>query len=299
MGEPVVPSDQNAVVQSFRARARFAGFALLAIGVVISAGISGAATTQAASATGLVAAYSFDEGLGRRSLTLRGMGIRGLFSNATWTTTSKFGGALSFNGSSARVNVPSSASLQLSSGMTLEAWVRPNAVSNAWRDVVYKGDDNYYLEATSTGGSAPAGGGTFGGRGDNVKGTAALATGTWAHIAVSYDGGAIRLYVNGAQVASVARTGAITTSTNQLQIGGDSIYGQYFNGLIDEVRVYNRALSVAEIQTDMSTPLGGGTADTTPPSAPGTLTATASSSTQVNLALGGGVGQRWGDRVSG
>ena len=40
-----------------------------------------------------------------------------------------------------------------------------------------------------------------------------------------------------------AKTGAIATSTNPLQIGGDSIYGQYFNGLIDEVRIYSSALS--------------------------------------------------------
>src|SRR2546423_14346715 len=65
----------------------------------------------------------------------------------------------------------------------------------------------------------------------------------------------MRLYVNGVQVASRAQTGAIATSTNPLQIGGDSIYGQYFVGRIDEVRVYNRALSAAEIQSDMNTPL--------------------------------------------
>src|SRR5262249_18357209 len=70
----------------------------------------------------------------------------------------------------------------------------------------------------------------------------------------------------------------------QLQIGGDGLYGQYFNGLIDEVRIYNRALTQGEIQTDMSTPLGA--ADTTPPSAPGTLTATATGSSQINLAWG-------------
>ena len=70
---------------------------------------------------------------------------------------------------------------------------------------------------------------------------------------MTYDGATLRLYVNGVQVSSVARTGSIATSANPLQIGGDSIYGQYFQGLIDEVRVYNRALSQAEIQTDMNT----------------------------------------------
>ena len=83
----------------------------------------------------------------------------------------------------------------------------------------------------------------------------ALTANTWAHLAATYDGATMRLYVNGVQVASRAQAGAIATSTNPLQIGGDSIYGQYFAGMIDEVRVYNRALSVTEIQTDMNSPV--------------------------------------------
>ena len=61
--------------------------------------------------------------------------------------------------------------------------------------------------------------------------------------------------------------GAIKTSTGALRIGGDSIWGEYFSGLIDEVRIYNRALSAAEIQTDMNTAVGGvpPPPDTTPP----------------------------------
>ena len=233
---------------------------------------------------GLVAAYAFDEGSGTSVADVSGNGNTGTIANATWTSSGKYGSALTFNGTNARVNIPNTTALQLTGGMTLEAWVNPTTVSNAWRDVIYKGNDNYYLEATSTGGSAPDGGGTFGGRGADIKGAAALTRAIWSHIALTYDGSNLRLYVNGAQVATQARTGAITTSTNQLQIGGDSIYGQYFSGAIDEVRVYNRALSAAEVQTDMSTPLGGGgTTDTQPPTAPGSLAATAQNSTQINL----------------
>ena len=64
------------------------------------------------------------------------------------------------------VTIPHAASLALTTAMTLEAWVNPAHVSNAWRDVIYKGDDNYYLEGTSdSGGGVPASGGTFGGGG--------------------------------------------------------------------------------------------------------------------------------------
>ena len=69
-----------------------------------------------------------------------------------------------------------------------------------------------------------------------------------------------------------------------MQIGGDSIYGQYFAGLIDEVRVYNVALTAAQIQTDMNTPVG--IQDTTAPTQPGTLSANAVSASEVDLSWG-------------
>jgi chitodextrinase len=123
-------------------------------------------------------------------------------------------------------------------------------------------------------------GGTFG---NPLYGPTALTANTWAHLAATYDRATMRLYVNGVQVASRAQTGAIATSTNPLQIGGDSIYGQYFAGRIDEVRIYNRALSAAEIQSDMNTALNAASPDTQPPSAPGNLVATALGISQVNL----------------
>jgi hypothetical protein len=69
-----------------------------------------------------------------------------------------------------------------------------------------------------------------------------VAANTWAHLAATYDGTTIRLYVNGVQVATGAQTAAISTSTSALAIGAN-FYGEYFNGLIDEVRIYNRALT--------------------------------------------------------
>jgi hypothetical protein len=63
------------------------------------------------------------------------------------------------------------------------------------------------------------------------------------------------MYVNGVQVAHVSTTGNMVTSTGPLRMGGNSIFGEYFVGTIDEVRVYNRALSQTEIQADMGTPI--------------------------------------------
>jgi glucose/arabinose dehydrogenase len=212
-----------------------------------------ATTTTQAAPTGLVASYSFNAGSGSTTVDGSGNGNAGTISAATWTAAGKFGNALVFNGTSARVSVPDSASLRLSAGMTLEAWVNPQTVSSAWRDVIYKGDDNYYLEATSDRGSVPGGGGTFG----TAVGSGALPANTWSFLAVTYDRSTIRLYVNGTQVGSLAATGAIAASTNPLQIGGDSLYGQFFQGSIDEVRVFNVARTQAQVASDMNTPLTG------------------------------------------
>ena len=232
-----------------------------------------------------VAAYSFDEGSGTAVADSSGHGNGGTIGNATWTSAGKFGSALSFNGSNARVTVANAPSLQLSSSLTLEAWVKPSTVSAAWRDVIYKGDDNYYLSATSAQSpGVPAGGGIFNGAYGEAYGSSALAANAWSHLALTYDGATLRLYVNGTQVGSTAETGAVRTSTSPLELGGDSLYGQYFSGAIDEVRLYATTLTQAQIQSDMTTAIGGGTgSDTQPPTAPSNLAATAGSSTQIDL----------------
>jgi len=242
-----------------------------------------ASATTGTIPSGLVGAYSFNEGTGTTAADGSGNANTGTLSGATWTTSGKYGNALSFNGTTARVTIADSSSLDLSNAMTLEAWVQPSVTLASWRSVVTKDVDRYYLMASSDPQNRPAIGGTFGSTNQNVLGTAALAANTWTHLAATYDRTTIRLYVNGVQVASAAQTAAISTSNAVLTIGANG-YGEYFSGLIDEVRIYNRALTAGEIQTDMATPLGGGAGpDTTPPTAPSSLSATASSSSQIQL----------------
>jgi hypothetical protein len=89
-----------------------------------------------------------------------------------------------------------------------------------------------------------------------VRGTGPLPLNTWSHIAVTYGDGFLRFYVNGTQAGSVAQTGNIQTSTGPLRIGGNSVWSEWFAGRIDEVRIYNRALTQAEIQGGMNMTVG-------------------------------------------
>ena len=214
------------------------------------------AKSELYSPSGLVAAYSFNEGSGSTVADASGNGNTGTISNATWTTAGKYGNALVFNGTTALVTVNDAASLHLTTAMTLEAWVNPSVVTSAWRDVIYKGNDNYFLEATSDESGVPGAGGTLGSSDVVTYGIADLGANAWTHLAMTYDGSALRLYVNGVQVSSLPQTGDIAVSANPLQIGGDSIFGQYFHGTIDEIRVYNTTLTQAQIQSDMNTPVG-------------------------------------------
>jgi PKD repeat protein len=214
-------------------------------------------TITVVATSGLVAAYGFEEGSGGSVADLSGYRNTGTLNGPTWVTTGRFGKALSFDGTGAAVMVDDSSSLDFTTGMTLEAWVNPATVSG-WREILYKGDDLYYLEGATTLGAGPASGiGSSGFIGNMVSGPTALPLNTWSHVAGTYDGATLRLYVDGTQVASQARTGAILTSTLPLSIGGDTLHGTYFSGLIDEVRIYNRALSQGEIQADMAMPIVG------------------------------------------
>ena len=94
-----------------------------------------------------------------------------------------------------------------------------------------------------------------GGGNRTAEGPAALSANVWTHVAGTYDGATVRLFLNGVQGASTAISGPIAASTGPLRIGGNGLWGEFFQGSIDEVRIYNRALTAPEIQTDMLTPI--------------------------------------------
>ena len=212
-------------------------------------------TDMATPVTGsLAAAYSFDDGAGSTVRDDAGHALTGTISGATWTTAGRFGGGMRFDGVNDWVTVADSSWLALGAGMTLEAWVYPTA-PGGWRTVMMKQSVDWYTFALysdgSVGPSVRAMGATDGG----AASPALLPINQWSHLAATYDGTTLRLYVNGVAVVSTPFTGDLSTSTDPLRIGGNSVYGEYFMGVIDEVRVYSRPLTALEIQQDMARPI--------------------------------------------
>src|SRR5256884_5482342 len=265
--------------QRTRAAARRRRFAWLVLGVATVLVGSSPARAQ----TGLVAAYAFNEGSGTTVADASGNGNTGTLNGATWTTAGRYGSALVFDGTSTSVTVANAGSLRLTTGMTLEAWVYPTGALTGWRAVIDKNVDGYYLVASSDQGNRPAMGGAWPPGARIMVGPTGLGLNTWTHLAATFDGATVRLYVNGAEAVRPAQTAALTATAGTLQIGADSHTGENFAGRIDEVRIYNRALTAAEIQADMTTAGEPPVPDTQAPTAPGKLTATAGGRGQSQL----------------
>ena len=217
--------------------------------------------------SGLVAAYGFDEIGGTTTVDASGNQNHGTLLNAVRVSGGRSGNALQFNGTNAWVTVKDSNSLELTTGMTMEAWVYPTTWMGGMTTVAMKeqpatatsaGSGAYLLAANDstnqpisavwTAGTPVLPGGEV-----TVGGNTQIPPNQWTHLASTYDGQAQRLYVNGILVETLPQSGAITTSGGVLRIGGNSVWGNYFQGYIDEVRIYNQALSNAQIISDSQT----------------------------------------------
>ena len=220
---------------------------------------------------GLVAAYGFNEVLGSTVTDSSGTGNAGTITGAT-RTTGKYGGALSFNGTNNWVTVPDSSSLDLNR-FTISAWVKPTSTQSGWRTAVLKERPGGLAYALYAHGASPAVPAVYVENPTEVgtgTGPSALPVGVWSYLTGTYDGSALRLYVDGVLKATKNTSGTVVTSSGALRFGGNGIWGEYFNGALDEIRIYNRVLSATEIAADRDTPLQG---DTQPPSAPTGLNA--------------------------
>jgi len=209
-------------------------------------------TSRATLTEGLVGYWSFDDWAdpGRDD---SGNGNDGTVHGATWTT-GKFGGALSFDGVDNYVSVSDDAALDITGNITVSAWVyltRGGLYQAIVTKCVSSGARNNPFDFRTTWHAKPD---LAFVRADavaheRVYGTVALAMGQWHHVSVRVENNIPDFYVNGyitGKYADTTFTRTPTGNANPLLIGRRDD-GLYFNGLIDEVRIYNRALSGSEI----------------------------------------------------
>jgi len=191
--------------------------------------------------------------------------------NGTGYASGAVAQGFSLDGSDDYVQIASSTDLNPTSGLTLEAWIHQTGQLYQNMPIFSKdgvnSDRQYLLTVASTGkfrihiGTPP----------NNLyytDGSTSVALNTWYHVAMTYNGSALNLFVNGAQEASIPVSGSILTTSQPLRIGGSDSggYGNYkFQGIIDEPTVYSRALSISEITAIYIAGIGG-KCKATPPS---------------------------------
>lgn len=167
------------------------------------------------------------------------------------------GTALTFNGSSTYVNIANSPTLNATTALTLEAWVKPSAfAANVWANVIISkdgwqaGEQGYTLRC-GAGGQVSFNIGVQGSWQEAATTGPVIALNTWSHLAATYDGSVMRLYVNGVEEATHNYTGSIAVSNYNLSIGQiayTAAGNRSFAGEIDEVRMWQAALSQSTIR---------------------------------------------------
>jgi hypothetical protein len=208
-----------------------------------------------------IGVWSFDEGSGTTAADSSSTGSDLTLVNGTAWVPGRSGTAIRFDGVNDLARAVGSNAFDSLSAVTVSAWIRPSSGGEAGKGrIVDKANSVtptngwiFYLSANGTGLSFLADYSST-----NLARSAAagsIAMDTWQHVALTWDGGAsasgVRMYVNGAEVAyssSVNGTGSrVTDALEELKIGNDKSTARTFNGAIDEVRVWNRVLSPAEI----------------------------------------------------
>jgi RHS repeat-associated protein len=202
--------------------------------------------------SGLVAAYGLNAGSGTATEDASGNANHATLEGGASWVSGKHGHAVSLDGVNDLVRVPHSDSLfGIANGMTVEAWVNPQQIP-AVQGTIARRDDHFALWLLSSGRVRfSLWKGTT--RYDVTSPNGAVVVGTWQHVAATWDGQTAKLYVDGVEKASLGLAAPIEVSWDALYLGSSYGSGDWFNGRIDEARVYDRPLSSLQIQGDMRT----------------------------------------------
>jgi hypothetical protein len=165
-----------------------------------------------------------------------------------WNKTGgRVGAAYMFDGKNDFIHVPnSSTSLAVRNSITLEAWIKPSFInSDFYKTILEKFNDDYGIYLSS-----PTRGPLFffetSANTYEITSFTSISINAWHHVVATYNGSMAKIYVDGVLRNQSAATGTISNRHRYLRIGGNT-GDSYFNGTIDEVRVYNRSLSPQQV----------------------------------------------------
>jgi hypothetical protein len=203
---------------------------------------SSEATLTVTDAGGPTLWWKLDETDGTAAADASGNGNAGTLVNGPVSTAGKVGTALSFNGSNQYASLASVSGLAKGNAPhTVAAWIRVNALPSyrAWiLQLGNEGSGSHHWLINSSGGTQ------FGVWSGN-QAQPSLPVGQWKHVAITFDGATLKSYVDGTLAQSVAATfnlQGVPLTVAQAHNGENA-----FNGTVDDVRVYSRALSAAEV----------------------------------------------------
>jgi hypothetical protein len=203
-----------------------------------------------------VAAYSFDEDEGETVEDVSGGGHTATIEGAEWNIRGRYGAAMEFDAAKdAVLKIPASPELDFNEGFTLEAWVRPSGENNDSAPLIDKQEGSglgYFLYEGGSVSDRPVGAASE--EQEYVHADDPLPAHAWSHVALVFTGGRTYLYVDGELIDNGAAE-PLVTEEGELEIGGSTDTSNYFDGRIDEVRIYNRPLNTAEVGADMEAPL--------------------------------------------
>jgi len=228
---------------------------VLADGKVITGDVwSFGVSSKAADSSGkLLGWWKFDEQSGKEVSDSSGNGNTGkVAGQPKWQPSGgKIGGALLFDGGGDYVEIANQQNFNATGQITVAAWIKVNKFDKQYQTIVAKGDSAWRLHRFhdnsigfhATGLRKP------GMQGAGVEGKANVNDGQWHHIAAVYDGTKACMYVDGRLDDTADVQGTINANNASVFIGENSeARGRYWNGLIDDVRIYNYALSENDVK---------------------------------------------------
>ncbi|MBT3267997.1 LamG domain-containing protein [Candidatus Poribacteria bacterium] len=205
----------------------------------------------------IVGYWPLDDGSGDEAADMSGNEHHGAVTDGDWVA-GRFGGGLQFNGASTFIEVLHHENLNLGDQFTLAAWAMTNLLPQQHIGLPRK-EAEYVLHPTE-GGAAynlrfyVGQGGAWAAP---VISADAVLYGDWAHIAGTYDGETVKTWIDGEVNAEGALTGDAGPTTNNLRWSNDCCGGRMYDGVLDELAIFNRALTEDEMQALMNDGMEG------------------------------------------